>query len=73
MRFVQNWDSLFIEYLHQCSNPPKSIITQYPKSYKLEDKNVESSGPLAMCFKEFSEIDGLPRFKARIIKREDKF
>lgn len=26
-----------------------------------------------MCFKEFSPIDGLPRFKARIIKREDKF
>ena len=25
-----------------------------------------------MCFKEFSLIDGLPRFKARIIKK-DKF
>jgi hypothetical protein len=26
-----------------------------------------------MCIKEFSQVDNLPRFKARVIKREDKF
>jgi hypothetical protein len=26
-----------------------------------------------MCFKEFSKVDGLPRFKSKIIKRADKF
>jgi hypothetical protein len=26
-----------------------------------------------MCFKEFSKIDGLPRFKAKELKRGDKF
>ena len=74
MRFVKDWDELLINYLHQCPNPKKSIITVYPKPYKKDDsqKEFNQSGPLAMCFMEFSKVDGLPRFKSRVIKRTDK-
>lgn len=30
-------------------------------------------GPLVMCFKEFSKLDGMPRFKSKIIKQPSKF
>ena len=45
----------------------------YPRAYKIEgyEPPTELEGPLAMCFKEFSKIDGLPRFSSRIIKKGD--
>ena len=74
MRFVSNWDHLIIEYLNQCQDPQKSILTIYPRPYKLDkefEEMKELDGPLAMCFNEFSKIDGLPRFKSKIIKKSD--
>ncbi len=53
----------------------KSIISVYPRAYKIEgyEPPSELEGPLAMCFKEFSKIDGLPRFSSRIIKKAEHF
>jgi hypothetical protein len=47
----------------------------YPRPYKIEgyEPPSELEGPLAMCFKEFSKIDGLPRFSSRIIKKVEHF
>lgn len=47
----------------------------YPRAYKIEgyEPPSELEGPLAMCFKEFSKIDGLPRFSSRIIKKCEHF
>jgi len=75
MRLVQNWDILLKNYLNECKNPEKSIITIYPRAYQLESYQPpkELEGPLAMCFKEFSKIDGLPRFSSRIIKKPEYF
>ena len=75
MRLVENWDELLIKYINQCSNPEKSILSIYPRAYKIEgyEPPKEMEGPLAMCFKEFSKIDGLPRFSSRIIKKADHF
>ncbi|CDW88855.1 c transferase [Stylonychia lemnae] len=76
MRFVQNWDEILIGYLNQCSEPQKSILTIYPRPYKVDQdfKQKDSlEGPLVMAFKEFSKIDGLPRFSSKIIKKSDDF
>lgn len=59
MRLVKNWDLLLIEYLNQCPNPDKSILTVYPRSYKKGQTEFPSEleGPLVMCMKEFSKVD----------------
>ncbi len=43
----------------------------YPRPYKLESFKAPEvlEAPLAMCLKEFSKIDGLPRFSSKIIKK----
>jgi [Skp1-protein]-hydroxyproline N-acetylglucosaminyltransferase len=75
MRLVKGWDTLLKQYIFETANPLKSIITVYPRGYKREkyEHPKELEGPLAMCFKEFSKIDGFPRFSSRIIKKEDRF
>eukprot|EP00347_Sterkiella_histriomuscorum_P020460 403337716 len=84
MRFVKNWDQLLIKYLSQCQNPQKSILTVYPRPYKIDDQNIENfesynkieselQGPVAMCFKEFNSLDLLPRLSSKVIKKSDMF
>jgi hypothetical protein len=75
MRLVPKWDTLLKEYLSQCPNPEKSIISVYPRGYKREKyeqpENLEA--PLVMCFKEFSKLDNLPRFSSKIVKKPEHF
>lgn len=72
---VQNWDSLIKTYLSQCQIPSKSIVSVYPRAYNPDTFKAPEvlEGPLVMCLKEFSKIDNLPRFSAKIIKSTDKF
>jgi len=67
MRMVKGWDSLLKEYISQC--PGKPIISVYPRAYQREEFNPpqEREGPLVMCIKEFSKIDGLPRFVSKVV------
>ena len=74
MRLVQNWDKKLKEYLSQCPNPSKSIISVYPRGYQRDkfEQPQKLEGPLAMCLKEFSKIDNLPRFSSRLIMKSDQ-
>ena len=77
MRMVKEWDSILKQYLSQCKDPAKSIISVYPRSYKLEGFTLPDptslEGPLVMCLKEFAKVDGMPRFSSRIIKKPRHF
>lgn len=72
---VENWDSLLKTYLSQCKDPKKSIISVYPRAYNPDTFTIPEvlEGPLVMGLKEFSKLDGLPRFQAKIIKKPDFF
>lgn len=68
MRMVKGWDSLLKGYLAQCQG--KAVISVYPRAYQREEEFKEPEqreGPLVMCLKEFSKVDGLPRFVSKVI------
>ena len=76
MRMVKNWDTKLISYLHMCESPEKAVLTCYPRPFKpaakvndYRDVRLNTGDCVAMCFNEFSKIDGLPRFKSRNIKK----
>lgn len=72
MRFAKNWDELLVNNINQTQDPKKTIITVYPKPYKVGATIVKETGPCCMCFKEFSPKDGLPRWKSSPVKKYDK-
>ena len=72
---VKSWDTKLIDYLYMCPTK-KSVLTCYPRPFKsLEqvsshlDVKLNEGPTVAMCFKEFSKIDGLPRFKSRNLQK----
>ena len=75
MRMVKGWDTKLIDLLHMCPSE-KSVLTCYPRPYKLLaevnshlDVTLNEGPPVAMCFKEFSQVDGFPRFKSRSLHK----
>lgn len=69
MRLIKGWDTKLKSYLADC--PERSILTVYPRPFKvLGETAINQQGPpVAMCFHEFSQVDGLPRFKSRSVKK----
>ena len=77
MRLVKNWDTKMINYLNMCETQEKAVLTCYPRPFKMLDtvkdyRDVKcNEGPcVAMCFNEFSKLDGLPRFKSRNVSKK---
>lgn len=72
MRMVSGWDSLLKRYLSEC--PGKPVLSVYPRAYKRDEEFKEPEireGPLVMCLKEFSKLDGLPRFVSKVIQKPE--
>ncbi len=68
MRFIRDWDVKMISLLLFCGEE-KAVLTCQPRPYqrKADSKrdDFEEGPPGAICFRQFSQLSGLPQFQVR--------
>lgn len=66
MRFRTGWDEFLVQQLHQCPNPERSVLTNYPPGYTLPNKiSGETRATLLVPWK--FDSHGMLRQKGRLL------
>lgn len=70
MRFRTGWDEFLIQQLHQCPNPERSVLTNYPPGYTLPNEiSRETRATLLVPWK--FDGNGMLRQKGRLLNETE--